>query len=85
MRFPELPELLAHPDLRAAIQREVDGVNERLARFEQIREWELLPAELSLEGGELTPTLKVKRRVVAVKYREQLERLFATEGERKEG
>jgi long-chain acyl-CoA synthetase len=81
----ELPELLAHPDLRAAIQREVDGVNERLARFEQIREWELLPAELTLEGGELTPTLKVKRRVVAVKYREQLDRLFATEGERKEG
>jgi long-subunit acyl-CoA synthetase (AMP-forming) len=62
----------------------VDAVNSGLARFEQIRCFELLPAELTLEGGELTPTMKVKRRVVAAKYREELERLFASSPERSE-
>jgi long-chain acyl-CoA synthetase len=73
----ELPALLGHPDLRSAIQREIDALNERLARYERIREWELLPQELTLEGGELTPTMKVKRRVIAAKHREILDRLFA--------
>jgi long-chain acyl-CoA synthetase len=49
-----------------------------------VRHWELLPAELTLEGGELTPTLKVKRRVVATKYADLLERLFAPPPERSE-
>ena len=72
-----LEELLQHPRLRAMVQREVEAVNEHLARYEQIRVWELVPAEFTLEGGELTPTLKVKRRVINVKYKAILERLYA--------
>ena len=63
--------------LRALFQREVDAVNEHLARYEQIRVWELVPAEFTLEGGELTPTLKVKRRVINIKYKAILDRLYA--------
>lgn len=70
-------ELLQHPRLRAILQSEVDAVNEHLARYEQIRVWESLPAEFTLEGGELTPTLKVKRRVINVKYKSILDRLYA--------
>lgn len=70
-------ELLQHPKLRAIVQAEVETVNEHLARFEQIRVWELVPAEFTLEGGELTPTLKVKRRVINVKYKAILDRLYA--------
>ena len=68
---------LQDPRLRAVFQREVDAVNEHLARYEQIRVWELVPAEFTLEGGELTPTLKVKRRVINIKYKAILDRLYA--------
>jgi long-chain acyl-CoA synthetase len=81
---PDPRALVASPELRGEIQKEVDAVNAELARFEQVRHWELLPAELTLEGGELTPTLKVKRRVVATKYADLLERLFAPPPERSE-
>jgi long-chain acyl-CoA synthetase len=72
-----LERQLADPKLRAVFQGEIDRVNSELARYEQIRVWELVPAEFTLEGGELTPTLKVKRRVVNVKYKEILDRLYA--------
>ena len=68
---------MQHPALRAILQAEVDAVNEHLARYEQIRVWEAVPAEFTLEGGELTPTLKVKRRVINIKYKAILDRLYA--------
>ena len=52
---------------------------ESFARYEQIRKFALLPRELSVEGGELTPTLKVKRKVVDTKYVALLEALYAGE------
>jgi long-subunit acyl-CoA synthetase (AMP-forming) len=55
-------------------------VNQRLAHYEQIVKWDLLPAELSIEGGELTPTQKVKRRVVDQKYGEQIDAMYAEGG-----
>jgi len=73
-------ELLATPEVRELVRREVETVNSQLARYEQIRSWELLPAEFTLEGGELTPTQKVKRRVIHDKYGEVIERLYR-EGE----
>jgi long-chain acyl-CoA synthetase len=72
-----LREKLAHAAVRDLFQREVDQVNRSLARYEQIRVWELLPSEFTLEGGELTPTLKVKRRVINTKYKDVLDRLYA--------
>ncbi|MBZ0089506.1 MAG: long-chain fatty acid--CoA ligase [Thermoanaerobaculia bacterium] len=68
---------LADAKVRALYQGEVDKVNAELARYEQIRVWELVPNDFTLEGGELTPTLKVKRRVINVKYKEILDRLYA--------
>ena len=72
-----LAEQLHHPKLRSILEAEVQAVNEHLARYEQIRVWELVPTEFTLEGGELTPTLKVKRRVINVKYKAILDRLYA--------
>ena len=48
-----------------------------LAGFEKIVAWELLPKELTLEDGEITPTLKVKRRVINERYGDVIERLYA--------
>jgi long-chain acyl-CoA synthetase len=52
-------------------------VNEKFARVEQVKKFEILPQDLSQEGGELTPTMKVKRNVVADKYSGEVEKLYA--------
>jgi long-chain acyl-CoA synthetase len=70
----------AWPDderLRALIQEHVDQVNQRYARVEQVKKFKILPQDFSQEGGELTPTMKVKRAVVARKYEPQIEELYA--------
>ncbi|HVF60507.1 MAG TPA: long-chain fatty acid--CoA ligase [Thermoanaerobaculia bacterium] len=69
--------LLAEPRVRELIGKEVDAVNQNLAHYEQIVTWDLLPKEFTLETGELTPTQKVKRRVVNEKYGDVIDRLYA--------
>lgn len=69
--------LIAHPEVRELFRTEVEGVNANLAGFEKIVAWELLPNEFTLETGELTPTQKVKRRVINEKYGEVISRLYA--------
>jgi long-chain acyl-CoA synthetase len=54
----------------------VDQVNESFARVEQVKKIKILPHDLSQEGGELTPTMKVKRNVVADKYEGEIESLY---------
>jgi long-chain acyl-CoA synthetase len=63
--------------MRELIQEHVDDINEKFARVEQVKKFEILPQDLSQEGGELTPTLKVKRNVVADKYAGEIEKLYA--------
>ncbi|WP_028656589.1 AMP-dependent synthetase/ligase [Nocardioides sp. J54] len=72
-----LAELAQHPAILAMAQQAVDAANERLSRPEQVKAWELLPVEWTAESEELTPTLKLKRRVVHAKYADVLERLYA--------
>jgi long-subunit acyl-CoA synthetase (AMP-forming) len=64
------------PRFRAALEREVEVVNSRLARFETIKRFAILPGGLSVEAGELTPTLKLKRRVIYRRYAETIEALY---------
>ena len=62
------------PRVRAEIQREVDAVNAKLARIEQIKRFAILDHDLSQAEGEMTPTLKVKRAVVYDKYADAVRR-----------
>jgi len=73
----ELEAQLADPRVVALFQEELDRVNAGLERYEQVRAFALLPAELTLEGGELTPTLKLKRRVILERYGRVLDGLYS--------
>ncbi len=68
--------LIQDARVRALVAKEVEQVNAGLASFEKIQAWELLPEEWTLETGELTPTQKVKRRVINEKYGDVIERLY---------
>ncbi len=70
-------DLIKNAQVRALIAKEVETVNAGLASFEKIVAWDLLPSEWTLETGELTPTQKVKRRVINEKYGDVIERLYA--------
>ncbi len=69
-------ELVARADVIALYQELVDALNRDLSQFERIKNIALLPTEFTIESGELTPTLKVKRKVVEERYREQIEALY---------
>jgi long-chain acyl-CoA synthetase len=76
--LPEDPaELAANAEVRAAIEAHLAKVNEKFARVEQVKKIAILPHDLSQESGELTPTLKVKRAVVADKHQSEIEQLYA--------
>ncbi|HZH92410.1 MAG TPA: long-chain fatty acid--CoA ligase [Pyrinomonadaceae bacterium] len=70
-------ELSRNPRILDLMQRQVDALCADLSKYERVKRVALLEGELTIEGGELTPTLKVKRRVVDEKYRDVIDRLYA--------
>jgi len=70
-------QLCKHPRIIDLFERQVAGLTSDLAQFEKVKKLGLLEKELTIEGGELTPTLKVKRRVVDEKYRDVIDALYA--------
>ncbi len=73
----DLSAVLVHPDLVSRYAEVVEEVNAGLARFEQIKEFRVLPRAFTVDGGELTPTMKVKRRVVAEAYADLIEAMYS--------
>jgi len=73
-------KLAASPEIRAAIQQQIDQVNQELARVEQIKKFTILPRPFGVATGELTPTLKVKRKIVAQMYEREIEAMY-TDGD----
>jgi long-chain acyl-CoA synthetase len=73
----EVDDLPQSDEMRAEVQKVVDEVNAKVGRVEQIKQFTILPHDLSQETGELTPTLKVKRNVVGDKYEGEIEKLYS--------
>ncbi len=73
----DLSTLVLRNDVRTLFDSVVQRVNAELPRHEQLKRFALLPAEFSVATGELTPTLKVKRRVVADRWNTEIEGLYA--------
>jgi long-chain acyl-CoA synthetase len=73
----EMDELVARPEVVQKLDREVRKTLRDLAHFEMPKKLLLLARDFSVEGGELTPTLKVRRRIVEERHRGAIERLYA--------
>ena len=71
-----LAALASDPEVLAEVAAAVAAANERLARAQQVKRWRLLPVEWTAETGELTPTLKLKRRVVHDRYAGVIDALY---------
>ena len=69
------------PRSARAIQTQIDEVNATLARVEQVKKFTILPQPFGIDTGELTPTLKIKRKVVAQKYASEIEAMYADGGD----
>ncbi len=74
--YKDRKELVSNTQIVALIQNAIDNVNASLAKYETIKKFKVLPTEFSQETGELTPTLKIKRRVVMEKYKDTIEELY---------
>jgi len=72
-----LTQLACDPRVLAEVAAAVDAANHQLARVQQVKRWRLLPVEWTAETGELTPTLKLKRRIVHAKYADIIDSLYA--------
>jgi long-chain acyl-CoA synthetase len=75
--FASRDELIAHPKVQALYEEIVEGVNQKLARFEKLKKVLLVADEFSIANGILTPTMKLRRRVVEDRYRRQIDELYA--------
>jgi long-chain acyl-CoA synthetase len=75
--FASVEELRAHPRVLDLYRRRIEARMQGHPSYEVVKKFRLLPAELTQEAGELTPTLKVKRRVVEEKYRDLIESMYA--------
>lgn len=71
----DIPTLLENDQIYALFRQQVEKVNRDLADYQRVRRFTLIPSAFSIETGELTPTLKVKRRVVAQKYASLIEKM----------
>jgi long-chain acyl-CoA synthetase len=75
--FSSRAELIANPKIQALYDGIVEEVNQNLARFEKLKRVLLVPEEFSADNGALTPTMKLRRRVIEERYRRQIDNIYA--------
>ena len=79
IQYSDIEELIEHESIVNLFSKEVRSVSRDLASHEKIRDFRLVPNEFTVETGELTPTLKVKRRVIQEKYEHLISDIFDKE------
>jgi len=72
-----LEEYTGSADIRAEIQAQVDELNQKFSNPEQVKKFALLPRDFTVDDGELTPTLKIKRKPIAANWAAEIESLYA--------
>jgi long-chain acyl-CoA synthetase len=76
----DVAQLAESDEVGELVQRELDRANSNYAQVEQIKKFTVLDHDLSIEEGELTPTLKVKRNVISERYADLFDSLYGTSG-----
>ena len=79
LTYTDISSFVAEPAVQAEVRRIVDEANEHVSRVEQIKRFHVVPDEWTPDSGEITPSLKLKRRVVMEKYAEDIEALYDAE------
>ena len=74
--FNSREELCAHPQIIDMMKERIDTLQQQLAHYEQVKRFTLLPHHLSMEKGELTNTLKIRRRVLNENYKAEIEKMY---------
>jgi len=74
--FGTIHDLVRHPAVLEMYKHMVEEFNQQFNHVEQIKKFELCPTEWTVDGGELTPTLKLKRKVITEKYKDAIERIY---------
>jgi len=74
--YTDFSSLTKRPEVVALVQREVERINQQLARVEQIKDFRIIAELLTAEDDELTPTMKLKRKVIATKYADLIESMY---------
>ncbi len=77
LSYGTIHDLLRHPKVLEMFKNIVEEFNHQFNHVEQVKKFELLPDEWTVDGGELTPTLKLKRKVIMEKYRDAIERIYS--------
>jgi long-chain acyl-CoA synthetase len=75
--FDSLADLAVHPEVVAEVERGVAAANSNLSRPERVRRFTLLPAEWTVQSGELTPSMKRRRRVIIDRYAKEIDELYS--------
>lgn len=75
--FSQYSELIKHPKIRAKVQQILDEINGHLASFEAIKKFVILPNEFSVESGELTPSMKIRRNVINEQYQSYFNSMYS--------
>ncbi len=80
INYYDMDDLVMHEPIEEFLEQRVAEVNSRLAPYETIKRFVLLPRDFSIEGGELTPTLKLRRKQIYEKYKDRIERMYGENG-----
>jgi long-chain acyl-CoA synthetase len=81
IQFGTYGSLTQAPEIRQLIQKEVDRVNKTLAQVEQVKKFTIIPKKLYEEDGEVTPTMKVKRKFINETYKDIIEKMYRSGAE----
>jgi long-chain acyl-CoA synthetase len=75
--YKDINELVDHPDIYKAIEKDIGIIQKDLANYERVRKFMLLQKKLTIEDGEITPTMKVKRKAIEERYRDMIEKMYS--------
>ncbi len=75
--YNDIQDLIDHPDIYKAIEKDIGTIQKDLANYERVRKFMLLQKKLTIEDGEITPTMKVKRKAIEERYRDIIEKMYS--------